>query len=473
MVTPVQSQGKKVRGVKKKVQTARDATAVHDKPDQLLSEAWARARSYAVHLYDPDQAGSSPSPVPSVEPIRTTARSVPKIINYTSATDGEVCVWKLYPRLDSCISASLGGAVPAASSSLSIAVKWEGTVPASTTIYGGTSEQPPHFWLLSNGAIVQELTPLWDSVASTWYVAAGFTDGSLTTTILNRGSYSYKATPRYYSGGAWTSPGSYYTVASGGGSITVTATTATTTRITFHLQNGYTVAAPMKIECVFNATPGVTITPPATDYHKMYTLVDDPGNVDELRFTAFGALLSCFGDATHQGGAVAAALVPMEWEPDPVDPYGSVASLPDMSYNGRLVDGAHVGWLPIEKSDFTLRPVEEWAPSHYIVIVTRAATSGIELRLDIRANYEFYSIDPTQGTMRWNPSAGNMMDLLRYVYATVSPASSNSGHLKKVRQVIGAVKGLGTKALKMGRDWVLANPDVLLNAAKAGAAMLL
>lgn len=426
----------------------------------------------AVHdIYAPSESAGKLGP--SLYPHQGASRKKPFNISYTSAADGEVFVAKLYPRTRDTVVVSVGGTVPGSSADNSISVHYEQPLagglylqtPNRALAYGG-NDGSENFELPTFSASPVAFTPM-TCVACTLPAATAFS-----SQIVNNGTDAFRVGVASREGGTGTWSQTPLYAISAGASISFSYTTPAggSNAMAFIIRNTSSDVRQVNLSCHFNvgsAAPPATITYPASP-SKSHSALEDPQDIDEVLIRSADMLLTCMGDLTTTGGRAVAALVPREWAPDSSDIVGSIASLPNNVYDGKLIDGSHVVWQPREQQDFTYSPIETDERSHYIIVAAVLAKAATSIRLKATLNYEVFSTDPTLGAMSWNPSGFGYLEVLAAVFSAVGPASENSSHLDKLKSALRAVRALSRRGVK----FVMENPELAAKAAKIAISML-
>lgn len=425
---------------------------------RLDSAMFSRFGPYIKTLYDPDNPGEYLAP--SVHTHQGDSRRKPIVFSHVAATDNETVIFKMYPRPTKTLVKSFGGATPAPSVLNSVYWEFEGVVAPQSVVglvgrsvlaFGGQGAQDFELPLVAALLGGQSSLAVEASTAAT---------DNVPYIIVNRGDYGLRVNPYYQDAvtDVWTA-GATFGVPAGATLNSSTGAVANGIKAWgFNVHNASDTPRFLRLSISWNVSiPGViskTLTYPAVASSAISAL-DVVQTWDEFRTTAMSMLLTFTGDPLTAGGLVACALVPREFVPDPLDPVGSIAQLAQNNYDGKLIDGCHIVWQPRTVDDFKYQKPEFDDGSYYIIIAANLAHADTSIRLRASYNYEFFSLDPNLGNMRYCPSAFGLDEVTQVVFSQVSPASSNDGHLKKLRAALEVAK----KIAMMPLDWVRENPD--------------
>lgn len=464
---------KKIKRNSRKGKQARAADAVDQAARQRVDSAmFSRFGPYIKTLYDPDNPGEDLCP--SVHTHQGDSRRKPIVFSHVAAADNETVVFKMYPRPTKTLMKSFGGTTPAAATTNQVFFEFEGVVAAQSVVGMAGRNLVT---LGGAGAEDFELPQVVATIggqASLGVEASTPAAASVPTLLVNRGDYGLRVNP-YYRDAVTHAWAALSTAAVPAGATVALPTGAIANGIEafgFNIHNASDTPRFLKLTWVVNSlvngTAPAVLTYPTVASSSVSAL-DSVQSWDQFRTVAMSMLLTFTGDPLTAGGLVACALVPREYVPDLNDPVGAIAALPENAYDGPLSEGCHIVWQPRTDEDFKFQQPEFDDGSYYIIIAANIAHKDTSIRLRASYNYEFFSLDPNLGNMRYCPSAFGLDEVTQVVFSQVGPASSNDGHKSKLAAALAVAK----KIASMPLDWLRENPEKAMQIGLSVASKLL
>lgn len=198
-------------------------------------------------------------------------------------------------------------------------------------------------------------------------------------------------------------------------------------------------------------------------------IVDSIQDLMSWRVIAQDVLVTFEGDTLNDGGAIACARVPKDWQGGQglnSNPYGDILKLPYDRYDGALKHGCHVHWIPGDIDDLSpVNSIEEDEDFGFfkMVVAGKMTHPDASIRVRVCTAVAYYSTNPDYGRMDWAPPPTDLGLMLQYVARVVPAATENDSHiLKKIRAFAG-------KNLNQGIRYLKDNPEML---AKLSMALL-
>lgn len=189
---------------------------------------------------------------------------------------------------------------------------------------------------------------------------------------------------------------------------------------------------------------------------------------DRYRITAQDVLITYMGSDYANGGVIASARVPDTWSPS-ADYYDAITQLPYDSYNGPLKVGTHVHWLPASVDELTPKLVFQTPDVVNKLIVYGRQDDLVNkqsVRMMVTTIIEFYSDVPIYGAMKFCAPPTNVGLLIYWLGMHVPAATSNDGHLDKLKKFL-------PTALSKGLQYGLDNPEVISKMLKVAMGLFL
>lgn len=180
------------------------------------------------------------------------------------------------------------------------------------------------------------------------------------------------------------------------------------------------------------------------------------GQVERYRVTALSVLATYSGDFLNNGGVIAAARTQPKYAFNDV-PYTSLTKLQDHKYQGPMVDGAYVWWLPYSYEEMDYR-TDTLAHSQatQLRVAGQFANANGALQITVSAVVEFYS--PLQ-IFSHEPGPFSSDEYLELLHALdkIPAATCNPGH----REVFSALWDKGLSLARSGVGYLIEHPEMI------------
>jgi len=190
---------------------------------------------------------------------------------------------------------------------------------------------------------------------------------------------------------------------------------------------------------VFDVTSPAVMTFTASTTHYPVKL-KIPTTTEQYRITALAAKVTFFGSDIYNEGGVAGARVYPGWTPfrDGIDSaWDAVAQLPVNSYDGRIQQGAHCFWIPIDVKELDFRSpnsdLQSFDLSRFWFVV-KGLNADASLRVELDVVVEFYSPEPVYNHDP-TPYMSDKYGEILYYLGMQSPVGDNPGHLARLANI--------------------------------------